>query len=160
MNACDVIGYTYNADYHCTACAIAQFGEHPRSPIAHPWCADGIDADGNAPTPIFGDSEWWDPRSELQVQVLRCCDCHEVIDHTGEWSPNFQPLRLYLERNPGKEALPWEYMGTNENGTSCYREREHGNRIKLTPTGRLACVHVVADRSRVSVNESDTLTHL
>jgi hypothetical protein len=146
MNACDVIGYTYNADYHCTACAIAQFGEHPRSPIAHPWCADGIDADGNAPTPIFGDSEWWDPHSEVQVQVLRCGDCHEVIDHTREWSPNFQPLRLYLERNPGQEALPWEYMGTDERGTYHYKEREEGNRVKLTATGRLAAIHEVVYR--------------
>jgi hypothetical protein len=149
MNATDVLCYTYEADYHCTPCAIARFGEHPRSPIAHPWIADeSIDSEGNTPAPVFGDSEWWDPHSEVHMQVLRCCDCHKVIDHTREWSPAsfFQPLRLYLERNPGQEALPWEYMGTDERGTYHYKEREEGNRVKLTATGRLAAIHEVVYR--------------
>lgn len=147
MNAADVLCYTYDADYHCTACAIKRFGEQPGSPILHPWIADdSIDSDGNTPAPVFGDSEWWDPTSEVQMQVLRCCDCHEVIDHTREWEPTFQPLRHYLSRNPEQEALPWEYMGTDERGTFHYKEREQGNRIKVTATGRLAAIHEVVYR--------------
>lgn len=156
MNAADVLCYTYDADYHCTACAIKRFGEQPGSPIAHPWIADdSIDSDGNTPAPVFGDSEWWDPTSEVRMHVLRCCDCHEVIDHqrwgvvcrdTREWEPTFQPLRHYLSRNPEQEALPWEYMGTDERGTFHYKEREQGNRIKVTATGRLAAIHEVVYR--------------
>jgi hypothetical protein len=81
MKSCDVIGYTYNADYHCTDCAIVAFGEHPDSPPIHRWCADGIDADGNAPTPITADAEWWDRNPDPDERVaLICGTCGDVID--------------------------------------------------------------------------------
>jgi len=155
MNAADVLCYQYEADYHCTACAIKRFGQQPGSPILHPWIADdSIDSEGNTPAPVFGDSEWWDTSSEVQTQALRCCDCQKVIDFTrehltafnagSEWSPDFQPLILWLERfHPEKEGLPWEYMGTDERGTFYYREREVGNSININERGLPACIHTV-----------------
>jgi len=146
MNAADVLCYTYDTDYHCTPCAIKRFGEQPGSPILHPWIADeSIDSEGNTPAPVFGDAEWYDTADDTR-QELRCGDCDNVIAHTGEWSPEFQPLRCYLNRYPGLEALPWEYMGTDERGTYHYKEREQGNRVKLTGTGRLAAIHEVVYR--------------
>ena len=165
MNAADVLCYTYEADYHCTPCAIKRFGEQPGSPVLHPWIADdSIDSEGNTPAPVFGDSEWWN-HDDPTPQHLRCSDCECIIDSQpgsvpAEWSFTFEPLRLYLSRNPEKTHLPWEYMGTNEYGNSHYREREHGNRIKLNPNGRLACVHLLAGTRRCSITESDTLTYL
>lgn len=183
MNAADVLCYTYEADYHCTPCAIKRFGEQPGSPVLHPWIADdSIDSEGNTPAPVFGDSVWWNTDSawekvnrgevaDEEPQSLECADCHGVIasvgyvqhltgDKPAEWVPDFQPLIMYLVRNPEKQDFPWEYMGTDERGTFSYREREHGNRIKLTATGRLACVHLLAGTRRCSITESDTLTYL
>lgn len=72
---------------------------------------------------------------------------------------DFAPLTAYLSRNPEKADLPWQYMG-HDGGGSFYREREDGNHLKLTATGRLACVHILAHTNRVSITESDTLRHL
>lgn len=75
MNACDVIGYTYDADYHCTECAIDRYGEHPRSPLIHRWAStEGVED----VAPIFADSEWWD-RDDDAPQVLGCGTCGEII---------------------------------------------------------------------------------
>ena len=81
MNACDVIAYTYNADYHCAECAIERFGEHPASPTIHRWCRDDVkDADGNAPQPVFADSEWWDAHQDATFpQSLACGTCGHTI---------------------------------------------------------------------------------
>ncbi|CAB4172117.1 hypothetical protein UFOVP929_46 [uncultured Caudovirales phage] len=72
---------------------------------------------------------------------------------------DFAPLTAYLARNPEKAHLPWQYMGHDGGGTF-YREREDGNHLKVTATGRLACVHVIVKTDRVSITESDTLRHL
>ena len=157
MNAADVLCYTYEADYHCTPCAIKRFGEQPGSPILHPWIADdSIDSDGNTPAPVFGDSEWWN-REESMPQNLHCSDCNEVIDTAGEdyavgyllvpesvhWQPCFYPLVRYLKANPTEEGLPWQYMGTDDAGNFHYRERKHNNRIKVNKNGRLAAIHSI-----------------
>lgn len=72
MNACDVIGYVYDADTHCSACAITRFGEHPHSPPLYPWCRDDIpDNEGNMPCPIFADSEWG--------RTVECATCDTSI---------------------------------------------------------------------------------
>lgn len=78
MNACDVIGYTYDADYHCTACAIDRYGEHPNSPPIHRW-ADTKGAEDACP--IFADAEWWE-RDDPRPQELRCGTCGDIIAHT------------------------------------------------------------------------------
>jgi hypothetical protein len=54
---------------------------------------------------------------------------------------DFTPLRRYCRRNGAGEALPWEYMGHDDNGNAHYRERENGNRLCLNPNGRLGCIH-------------------
>lgn len=77
MNAADVLCYTYDADYHCTDCAIARYGEHPRSPVVHRWAA--TPDTGEAPQPVFGDSEWYDPYDDTP-QTLCCGTCGDVID--------------------------------------------------------------------------------
>ena len=151
MNAYDVLCYTYDADYHCTPCAIKRFGAQ----LDRQWITDdSIDSDGNYAVPVFGDSEWWNT-DDAAAQVLRCCDCDRVIDQRGDdyqtgylrvpesvhWQPCFYPLVRYLKANPEQEDLPWEYMGTDAADNFYYREREQGNRIKVDKTGLLAAIH-------------------
>jgi hypothetical protein len=75
-----VIGYTYDADYHCTDCTINVFGEDEKSPPVHRWATrDAVDSSGESVSPIFADSEWYDPYSE-ESQVLSCGTCGDTID--------------------------------------------------------------------------------
>jgi hypothetical protein len=60
------------------------------------------------------------------------------------WRPGadrWDALTAWLCRNPASRSLPWEYMGHDEKGAAHYRERQHGNRLTLTPSGRLARIH-------------------
>lgn len=61
--------------------------------------------------------------------------------HYVEGPEAFAPLRAYLARNPHQHQLPWEYMGHDARGSAHYRERQHGNRLCLAPSGRFAAIH-------------------
>lgn len=71
----DVIGYTYDADYHCPICAGLRFGlnDHGFVPVGM------ADSSMNEPWPVFGDDEWWQPTLD-ECQRLSCSDCHSEID--------------------------------------------------------------------------------
>ena len=79
------IAYTYDADYHCSACAEKRFG------VADDGYIAGQDADGNFPQDFEGNEpgviapwdEWWDVGEELP-QVLTCGDCFEEIARVDE----------------------------------------------------------------------------
>lgn len=63
---------------------------------------------------------------------------------TTEWregSAAFSALDAYLARNPEQRGFPWEYMGHDARGSAHYRERQHGNRLCLAPSGRFAAIH-------------------
>lgn len=71
MNA--IIGYTYEADYHC-----AEHTER-RFPGATDWRREGYDpadytdSEGNEVHTVFGGDEWWEPSEGCQV--LSCSEC-------------------------------------------------------------------------------------
>lgn len=86
MKAYDVIGWVYDADYHCPACAVKRFGEDERSPgFPFPWLPESgaTDSEGNAPLPIFASDEWFDASNPDEVFVLYCADCEGIIDEVS-----------------------------------------------------------------------------
>lgn len=60
-----IIGYSYESDVHCVACAVATFGS--------PWLnrEDTLDADGNPVCPIFAGDEG--------LAGSACGDCGEAL---------------------------------------------------------------------------------
>lgn len=66
MNPYTVIGYSYEGDAHCVACALATFGS--------PWLnrEDTLDADGNHVHPIFACDE--------DFAGGACGDCGEALE--------------------------------------------------------------------------------
>jgi hypothetical protein len=72
----DPVAYTYEADYHCPACAIDRFGREP----ARPWVReDATDREGNPVGAVFSWNEWCEP-SEPGQQVPTCGTCLGVIE--------------------------------------------------------------------------------
>jgi hypothetical protein len=62
MNACTIIGYTYDADIHCPACAAAAGMDKEGA----------TDSEGNESHPVFASEEFDGPA---------CCGtCHDEID--------------------------------------------------------------------------------
>jgi hypothetical protein len=87
-----VIAYSYDADHHCEACALARFGLDAGAAheLDNPALVDG---EGNPIGAVFSDSEWWS--GEPARETLTCGDCHAVIDeHDGR------------ERQPDEPAVP------------------------------------------------------
>ena len=80
MSHLDPIAYTYDADVHCSDCAMERFGQC----IAHQSISCCVtDSEGNEPGAIAPWDEWWEP-SESGRQSLVCTDCGEVIATTDE----------------------------------------------------------------------------
>jgi hypothetical protein len=65
MNAADVVGYSYDADHHCTYCAAKRFGNDLDKP-------ETTDSEGNPVHAMFAGDE-----SEYE---LSCGDCREPIE--------------------------------------------------------------------------------
>lgn len=74
----NVIAYTYDADYHCPACAEERFRgiTHGLEP------SDFQDSEGNPPHPLFDTDEWFanDIYEGNSKATLYCGDCHEIIE--------------------------------------------------------------------------------
>ena len=70
----DPIAYTYEADYHCPACAFARFGRD-----SHGFVPEGAEDDGGNPV---GAVAPWDEWFSVGYgpQVLVCGDCGGVLD--------------------------------------------------------------------------------
>ncbi len=80
----DPIAYTYESDYHCSACAIARFGTGDTGIGADRWPPETArDNEGNPIGAVAPWDEWWEP-SEVSVQVLTCSDCQGELDR---WEP-------------------------------------------------------------------------
>lgn len=73
-----VIGYTYEADYHCTDCAEERFPGISKD--------DGTkyeDSEGNEPHPIFDTDEWYANdiyEGKKEVVTFNCSDCGAEMD--------------------------------------------------------------------------------
>jgi hypothetical protein len=67
------IAYTYEADYHCPACAVARFGQ-----VILTTSYGSIDNEGNEVGTVAPWDEWWEP-SEPGPQVLACGTCGVAI---------------------------------------------------------------------------------
>jgi hypothetical protein len=74
----DIIAYTYEADYHCTYCTIARFGQEP----GRSWATESAtDNEGNAVHPVFGTDEWCGMNTEESgTFVLACGTCGVTIE--------------------------------------------------------------------------------
>jgi hypothetical protein len=71
----DPIAYTYEADTHCPACAIARFGTEP----GRAWVRDdATDSEGNPVGAIAPWDEWCNPQ-EAGRAVLWCGTCRGPI---------------------------------------------------------------------------------
>jgi len=74
-----VIGYTYEADYHCISCAEERFG------VDQYGAVEGVDNEGNSTHPVFDTDEWY-VNAIYQGEThdtLSCGTCHTTI---AEWS--------------------------------------------------------------------------
>jgi hypothetical protein len=81
MAGYDPIAYTYDADYHCPACAIARFGsDNGRWPAMN-----ATDYEGNGLGVIAPWDCWWQGTGE--TEILGCSDCGTEIDRY-EIDPN------------------------------------------------------------------------
>jgi hypothetical protein len=84
-----VIGYTYDADHHCTSCTIAYIKGSVRTSV-HPeqlvrWLNgedEFLDSEGNPIHPIFNTDEWFanDVYEGRTHATLACGTCGEIID--------------------------------------------------------------------------------
>jgi hypothetical protein len=74
-----VIGYTYEADYHCIECATKAFGFKLTNPerVGH-----AIDSEGNEVVPVFDTDEWYANYiyAGETYATLNCCDCAAELD--------------------------------------------------------------------------------
>ena len=86
MNATDIIGYTYEADYHCVDCTIERFKEH-RPALGDPmaFAADEnrilynqTDSEGNTVHPVFADAEGYIDEDGRDTGAS-CGDCFEYV---------------------------------------------------------------------------------
>jgi hypothetical protein len=68
------IAYTYEADYHCEACAEARFGMNYADAVA----GDAIDAEGNRVGVVAPWDEWQSFTGDCEV--LACGTCGVVLD--------------------------------------------------------------------------------
>lgn len=66
------IAYTYEADYHCEACAEAAFGRDENGDIT------GTDGEGNPVGVIAPWNEW--QQFDGERETLACGDCGAVLD--------------------------------------------------------------------------------
>lgn len=84
----DPIAFTYDADTHCPACAIARFGQEP----GHFWPPESArDAEGN---PVGAIAPWddWCDEAEPGRHVLACGTCRGVIrEHEAAGPATFEP---------------------------------------------------------------------
>ena len=76
MTTYDPIAYTYDADYHCPACAFDRFGRDDHGFVPE----TATDTYGE----LIGAVAPWDEWQDIDdgPQVLACGTCHEIID---EW---------------------------------------------------------------------------
>jgi hypothetical protein len=84
-----VIGYTYEADYHCIECATKAFGYK----LTHPErVGKAIDSEGNEVHPVFDTDEWYaNAIYEGETHdTLNCGDCFALMYewHSAEFSEN------------------------------------------------------------------------
>lgn len=77
----DPIAYTYEADFHCPACAEKRFGFDKSGFIT------GIDSEGNEVGVIAPWDEWHLPEV-VGEQWLECATCERIIE---TYSPTFEP---------------------------------------------------------------------
>lgn len=79
-----LIGYTYDADYHCVACTTRQFG----AKLDHPQLVGkALDSEGNEVHPLFDTDEWWanDTFEGNSFATLNCSECgYEMSTYKGE----------------------------------------------------------------------------
>ncbi len=93
----DPIAYTYEADHHCPACAIARFGSGDNGIGADRWPPETArDNEGNPIGAVAPWDEWFEP-SEVRVQVLTCADC-------GRELARYEPFDL-IEDEARKQGL-------------------------------------------------------
>ena len=83
MNATDIIGYTYEADYHCIDCSVNRFGKGvdltDKNRDSNGLLYDQTDSDGETLYPVFGDAEgYYDPDTDKYIGVA-CGDCFEYV---------------------------------------------------------------------------------
>lgn len=98
------IAYTYDADYHCPACAARRFGVDESREVF----TDAADSENNPIGAVFAWDEWHEP-SEPGRQVLACGTCGGFIAEVGE---------DLTARDAAREAARWFETKTREDGTS------------------------------------------
>lgn len=79
MSAHDPIAYTYEADYHCPACAFERFGQDEHGFVPE----DAEDSEGNPIGALAPWDEWHEPTADYH-QALACGTCGEVIEELDD----------------------------------------------------------------------------
>jgi len=67
----NILGYTYNAAFHCTNCTENHFGHEPTE--------QDVDSEENEPHPVFTTDEH-DPAGEY------CDDCRDCVVEPSDYS--------------------------------------------------------------------------
>lgn len=79
--SCRPVAYTYDADYHCPACAISRFGSDDHGHVIE----DATDSESNPVGVVAPWDEWHQGTGECET--LACSDCRAVLDeyHVTPW---------------------------------------------------------------------------
>ena len=90
MNGYDIVGYTYEADYHCVDCAAKRFNAEvdmtAKDKDINGILFDQTDNEGNVVFPVFADAEGYIDEDGRDTGAS-CGDCFEYV-----LEPMFPPL--------------------------------------------------------------------
>jgi hypothetical protein len=134
MSHLDPIAYTYEADTHCPACAIARFGTED----GRPWPPeDAEDREGNPVGAVFP----WDDEPD----GLYCGTCHGTIAEPWEDEPEDEPEPV--RRTVASDVFETLPDGTYRHQSVAYREPDP---FVICPIGTIRGDDVVWPRSHAS----------
>jgi len=116
MSSKDPIAYTYEADAHCPACAIARFGADELGFVPE----SARDRNGNPIGAIFPWTEWYDYNSP-EPETLACGTCGGIIDEVDGLPEELCPHDDIDDEPPERSrddelesALEWRNPGNSE----------------------------------------------
>lgn len=95
--SCRPVAYTYDADYHCPACAISRFGSDDHGHVIE----DATDSESNPVGVVAPWDEWHQGTGECET--LACSDCHAILDeyHVAPWGD-------YVDAGDTYDACDWD----------------------------------------------------
>jgi hypothetical protein len=140
----DPIGYTYEAAFHCPACAIERFGREP----GRPWVReDAVDSEGNAVMPVAP----WE-----EIEPTESCDTCGTRLRTASRKTAYGQGSV---RNSAGQEFDWSYThdsdGTGPNTLVVYLLDPVSNEVLDAMGGVEAPSKQISDHGNVNIGKED-----